>query len=332
MSDSKGLFSRDVSFLIDAPADAPEDSGEQLQAGESRTFDGIEFIWIPPGEFRMGSTGRHADSDEEPVTRVRISQGYWLGKYEVTQEQWESVMGSNPSRFNSCGGNCPVEMVSWNDVQKFIRKLNSRSGGSRYRLPTEAEWEYAARAGTRTDTYAGDLRIQGRNNAPLLDRIAWYGGNSGVSYDGGRDCSDWKEKQYRSQRCGTHPVGGKAPNAWGLHDMLGNVWEWVGDWKRGLSRRDGDGSRGAFFRLVPGQSGRRLYQQRRGLPVGESRPGLAGQPRRRPGLPPAEEVITLGPITLLPLAARSARWRAGRREGRAPQRPSRAEDRPPRGK
>ena len=200
-------------------------------AGESRVFDGIEFVWIPPGEFRMGSTSRHADSDEKPVTRVRITEGFWLGKYEVTQRQWQAVMGSNPSGFKNCGGNCPVERVSWNNVQEYIRKLNGRTGGRPYRLPTEAEWEYAARAGTSTDTYAGDLQIRGRRNAPLLDRIAWYGGNSGVSYDGGYDCSGWKEKQYRSQRCGTHPVGGKAPNAFGLHDMLGNVWEWVGDWK-----------------------------------------------------------------------------------------------------
>ena len=200
-------------------------------AVESRVFDGIEFVWIPPGEFRMGSTSRHADSDEKPVTRVRITEGFWLGKYEVTQRQWQAVMGSNPSRFKNCGGNCPVERVSWNNVQEYIRKLNGRTGGRPYRLPTEAEWEYAARAGTSTDTYAGDLQIRGRRNAPLLDRIAWYGGNSGVSYDGGYDCSGWKEKQYRSQRCGTHPVGGKAPNAFGLHDMLGNVWEWVGDWK-----------------------------------------------------------------------------------------------------
>ena len=187
----------------------PAPERRQLRAGTSRVFDGIEFVWIPPGEFRMGSTSRHADSDEKPVTRVRISRGYWMGKFEVTQRQWQAVMGTNPSRFKNCGGDCPVEDVSWNEVQEFIGKLNPRSGGRRYRLPTEAEWEYAARAGTETDTYAGDI-ITPRGNDPVLNRIAWYRENSGRK---------------------THPVGRKAPNAWGLHDMLGNVWEWTGDWK-----------------------------------------------------------------------------------------------------
>ena len=198
--------------------------------GESREFAGMEFVWVPAGEFLMGSTSKESDDDEQPITRVRINQGFWLGKYEVTQEQWEAVMGSNPSNFQNCGPDCPVERVSWDDVQEFIGKLNAAAGGNRYRLPTEAEWEYAARAGSRTDTPAGDLRILGMNNAPLLDGIAWYGGNSGVSYAAGYDCSDWGEKQYASSRCGTHPVGRKAPNAWGLHDMLGNVWEWTQDW------------------------------------------------------------------------------------------------------
>ena len=158
---------------------------------------GMELVWIPAGEFRMGSTSSEAYSGEQPVTQVRISEGFWLGKYEVTQAEWESVMGSNPSAFSGCGGRCPVEQVSWNDAQDFISRLNAREGREVYRLPTEAEWEYAARAGTTGDRY-GDP-----------DRIAWYRGNS---------------------RSETHPVGGKAPNAWGLHDMLGNVREWVGDW------------------------------------------------------------------------------------------------------
>ena len=117
-------------------------------------------------------------------------------------------MGSNPSRFTNCGGDCPVEEVSWEDVQEFIGKLNARSGGRPYRLPTEAEWEYAARAGTMTDTYAGDLTTQ-QGNDPVLNGIAWYDSNSGNT---------------------PHRVGEKAANAWGLHDMLGNVWEWVQDW------------------------------------------------------------------------------------------------------
>ena len=178
----------------------------------------------------MGSTSSTAGDDEQPLTRVRISRGFWLGKHEVTQGQWEAAMGSNPSQFEACGAECPVERVSWDDVQGFIRRLNGRAGGSHYRLPTEAEWEYAARAGSEGDTYAGDMRILGRNNAPVLDGIAWYGGNSGVSYSGGYGCSDWEGKQNRSERCGPHPVGRKKPNAWGLHDMLGNVWEWVEDW------------------------------------------------------------------------------------------------------
>ena len=157
----------------------------------------MEFVWIAAGEFRMGSTSALADDDERPVTRVRISRGFWLAKYEVTQSEWQAEMGTNPSQFSGCGS-CPVETVSWDDAQEFIRSLNGRAGGSRYRLPTEAEWEHAARAGTAGDRYA-----------PNLDAIAWYGDNSG-----GRP----------------QPVGRKAPNAWGLHDMLGNVYEWVQDW------------------------------------------------------------------------------------------------------
>ena len=157
---------------------------------------GMEFVWVPAGEFRMGSTSSEAFGNERPVTRVRISRGFWLGKYEVTRSEWQAVMGSNPSSFDWCG-NCPVEEVSWEDVQGFIRRLNSQEGREVYRLPTEAEWEYAARAGTVGDRYGS------------VDAVAWYGNNSGNR---------------------THEVGRKTPNAWGLHDMLGNVWEWVNNW------------------------------------------------------------------------------------------------------
>ena len=178
-----------------------------IRVGETVEFDGMEFVGIPPGEFLMGSTGRYAVVHEQPLTRVRISKGFYLGKYEVTQDEWQAVMGNNPSFHSSCGS-CPVEQVSWEDAQAFIGRLNALSGGGRYRLPTEAEWEYAARAGTTTGTYAGDIANPFGNN-PVLNGIAWYAENSG-----GR----------------THPVGQKAPNGFGLYDMLGNVWEWVGDW------------------------------------------------------------------------------------------------------
>ena len=145
----------------------------------------------------MGSDSAEADDDERPLTQVRISRGFWLGKYEVTQDQWQGVMGTNLSWFSGCGRQCPVEQVSWNDVQEFIGRLNAQAGGNRYRLPTEAEWEYAARGGTSGDRYSEDL-----------DAIAW--------------CEDNSEGR-------THPVGQKVPNAWGLYDMLGNVWELVED-------------------------------------------------------------------------------------------------------
>jgi len=138
-------------------------------------------------------------------------------------------MGSNPSYFTNCGDNCPVEQVSWDDVHEFVSKMNQR-GEEVYRLPTEAEWEYAARAGTDTAIYTGSITILDYNNAPELDPIEWYGGNSCVSYDGGYDCSGWSEKQYNCSNCGTHPVAQKQPNAWGLYDMLGNVGEWCQDW------------------------------------------------------------------------------------------------------
>jgi len=156
---------------------------------------GIEFVLIPAGSFMMGSTNGYPD--EKPVHQVTISQPFYIGRYEVTQAQWQSVMGNSPSYFKDCGGNCPVEEVSWDDAQNFINKLNESNDGFRYRLPSEAEWEYACRAGTTGD-YAGDL-----------DSMAWYSANSGSK---------------------THPVGGKQPNGFGLYDMHGNVWEWCRDW------------------------------------------------------------------------------------------------------
>lgn len=167
------------------------------------------FRWIPPGRFMMGSpeTEVGRSGDEGPLHEVVLSTGFWLGETPVTQGLWDAVMGSNPSRFP--GGDHPVEHLSWPECEGFIVHVNTTVTGLAARFPTEAEWEYGCRAGTKTATWAGDLKDGEEIRSPRVDRIAWYSGNSDRA---------------------THAVGGKSPNPWGLHDMLGNVYEWCGDW------------------------------------------------------------------------------------------------------
>jgi formylglycine-generating enzyme required for sulfatase activity len=205
------------------------------------TFDDAaqRMRWIKPGGFLMGSpedeTGRFSESDyagqyaEGPRHKVRISQGFWLFDTPVTQDFWAAVMDSNPSAF--VDPMRPVERVSWVDAMEFMARINEQIPGLDLVLPTEAQWEYACRAGTNTATYAGPMEILGEGNAPILDAIAWYRGNSGVGFELKVVCSrsDWPGAQGESYDAGTHPVALKEPNAWGLFDMLGNVSEWCAD-------------------------------------------------------------------------------------------------------
>ncbi|MCW8931035.1 MAG: SUMF1/EgtB/PvdO family nonheme iron enzyme [Gammaproteobacteria bacterium] len=198
----------------------------------------MQFVNIKAGCFIMGSSPlEDGRLNDEKSHNVCLSKDYWIAKYEVTQAQWEKVMGSNPSFFKGCGGDCPVERVSWNEVQGFIFKLNLQTG-QKYRLPTEAEWEYAARAGTKSSTYIGNSELLGQNNASKLNDIAWYSGNSAVDYRGGQYCEDWDEKEFDAVRCGVHPVGQKQANQWHIYDMIGNVWEWTNDVYGYLSTKD----------------------------------------------------------------------------------------------
>ena len=189
----------------------------------------LEMAYIRPGTFTMGS--ENGDSAEKPQTRVTLTKGYWLGKTEVTQGQYEALMGSNPANFKNAGRDAPVEQVSWDDAMQFCRKLTERERqagrlpeGYEYTLPTEAQWEFACRAGTTGD-FAGNL-----------DAMAWYNENSGNT---------------------THPVAQKQANAWGLYDMRGNVWEWCRDWYGsypGGSVTDPTGPSSGSFRVDRGGS------------------------------------------------------------------------------
>ena len=189
------------------PAWALEPGQEGSDVGYSTNDLGMQFVSVPAGQFPMGcSEGAkpvECSADEKPRHTVQITKAFEIGKTEVTQKQWQAVMGSDPSRIK--GDTLPVEQVSFQDVQAFLGKLNARNDGFLYRLPTEAEWEYAARAGT-TDQFAGAhvANSLGRHSPP--DDWAWYN----------------VEK--------TQPVANKKPNAWGLYDMRGNVAEWVQDW------------------------------------------------------------------------------------------------------
>jgi len=185
-------------------------AGEFREPGETKTVAlpggaTMEMVWCPPGTFAMGSPaseeGRDSDETQHQVT---LSKGFWMAKYEVTQKQWKSVMGNNPSKWK--GDDLPVENVSWNECVEFCRKA-----GNGLQLPTEAQWEYACRAGSTTEYFWGEALNGDRANC-----------------DGNYPYGTTTKGPYKAK---TTRVGSYAPNAWGLYDMHGNVWEWCADWK-----------------------------------------------------------------------------------------------------
>lgn len=171
---------------------------------------GMTFTLIPPGTFMMGSSATERGRDNNELQhQVTIGAPFYLQTTEVSQDQWKKVMGDTPSYFKHCGPTCPVENVSWKDAVKFVQKLNSLEGTDRYRLPAEAEWEYACRAGTTTAYYTGDCITTDQAN-----------------FNGEMQLPRCKPGVYQVR---TTPPGTFAPNPWGLYDMHGNVWEWCGD-------------------------------------------------------------------------------------------------------
>ncbi len=225
-----------------------------LGLSDQETDIACEFVLVPSGQFTMGSSKSEQNqmarsrperhpifnsrsrfynrTQESPQHEVNVG-GYLIARTEVTQKLWRRLAGlarlsDSPSFFKNAGDRAPVEQVSWYDAENWLAGIN-RVYGLALQLPTEAQWEYACRAGTSTAIYNGPMTIRGHCNCPELDEIGWYMGNCGVDYFGGVNSSRWKEKQYQHRSAGTSEIGLKRPNAFGLFDMIGNVMEWCQD-------------------------------------------------------------------------------------------------------
>ena len=201
-----------AAYVLDKRFGISKDKAQDLPV-EKKPFTnsfGMKFVHIPPGTFMMGSTLNEFGRDkDEKQHRVTLTKGFYIQTTEVTLGHWKAVMGINLADTSNCGNDCPAKDVSWDDTQKFIRQLNRLEGENNYRLPTEAEWEYACRAGSKTAFANGAISVIECGYDPNLNTIGWYCGNA---------------------RKKVHPVAQKNPNAWGLYDMHGNVFEWCQDW------------------------------------------------------------------------------------------------------
>ncbi|MCB1208481.1 MAG: SUMF1/EgtB/PvdO family nonheme iron enzyme [Verrucomicrobiales bacterium] len=279
-------------------------------AGQSwENSKGTAFRWCPPGEFWMGSSEAEkkafardgVTTDDETRRKVKLTRGFWLSQNEVTQGEWEAIMGTtlkeqaqkmlqDDTLYTMNGKQTTIRdfygmkkdsdpmslvyiespsicmyLVSWDDAVAYCSRLTEKEraagripAGWSYALPTEAQWEYACRAGTESTIYSGEMSVLGKMNAPALDSIAWYGGNSSEEYTGrGTDTKSWTEKQYPGGTAGPRRVGQKKANPWGLHDMIGNVYEWCADWYASDntgSLTDPTGPTTGVYRMVRGGS------------------------------------------------------------------------------